>query len=107
MDFRVLPWVCPMELRNLVFSLECLVSNRRQALLGGIRLGGSATCNWLIYVSNFYTRDREPKDCLSTEYRRQSSEGYPTKVDSSVEIRVIENKKAIETHELDRFRPSV
>ena len=28
---------------NLVFSLECLVSNGRQALLGGIRLGGSAT----------------------------------------------------------------
>ena len=44
---------------------------------------------------------------LSTEYRRQSSERYPTKVDSSAEMRVIENKKAIETHELDRFRPSV
>ena len=26
-----------------MFSFECLVSNRRQALLGGIRLGGSAT----------------------------------------------------------------
>jgi len=44
---------------------------------------------------------------LSTEYRRQSSERYPTKVDSSAEMRVIENKKATETHELDRFRPSV
>ena len=44
---------------------------------------------------------------LSTEYRRQSSEGYPTKVDWSVEERVIKNKKATETHELYRFRPSV
>ena len=35
--------VCPTELCNLVFSLECLVSNGRRALLGGIRLGGSAT----------------------------------------------------------------
>ena len=35
--------VCPTELRNLMFSLECLVSNGRRALLGGIRLGGSAT----------------------------------------------------------------
>ena len=36
-------WVCSMEPLNLVFSLECLVSNGRQALLGGIRLGSSAT----------------------------------------------------------------
>ena len=43
MDFRILPWVCPMELRNLVFSLEYLVSNGGQVLLGGIRLGGFAT----------------------------------------------------------------
>ena len=35
--------VCSMELRNLVSSLEYLVSNGRQVLLGGIRLGGSAT----------------------------------------------------------------
>ena len=41
--FGFSPGVCPTELRNLVFSLECLVSNGRQALLGGIRLGGSAT----------------------------------------------------------------
>jgi len=34
--------VCPTELSNLVFSFGCLVSNGRQALLGGIRLGGSA-----------------------------------------------------------------
>ena len=43
MDFRVLPRGCPMELHNLVFSLEYLVFNGRQVLLGGIRLGGSAT----------------------------------------------------------------
>ena len=36
--------VCPTELRNLVFSLEYLVSNGRQVLIGGIRLGGFATC---------------------------------------------------------------
>ena len=30
-----------MEPSNLAFSPECLVSNGRQALLGGIRLGGS------------------------------------------------------------------
>ena len=44
---------------------------------------------------------------MSTKYRRQSSEGYPTKVDWSAEEHVIKNKKATETHELDRFRPSV
>ena len=43
MDFRVLPWGVPTELYNLVFSLEYLVFNGRQVLLGGIRLGGSAT----------------------------------------------------------------
>ena len=32
-----------MELRNLVSSLEYLVSNGGQVLLGGIRLGDSAT----------------------------------------------------------------
>ena len=31
--FGFSPRVCPMELSNLVFSLECLVSNGRQALL--------------------------------------------------------------------------
>ena len=36
--------VCPTEPSNLVFSFGCLVFNGRQALLGGIRLGGSATC---------------------------------------------------------------
>ena len=35
--------MCPTELRNLVFSLEYLVYNERRVLLGGIRLGGSAT----------------------------------------------------------------
>ena len=35
--------VCPTKLHNLVSSLEYLVSNRRRVLLGGIRLGGSAT----------------------------------------------------------------
>ena len=40
---------------------------------------------------------------LSTKDARQSSEGYPTKVDLSAEVRVIKNKKATETQELDRF----
>ena len=40
--------VCLTELCNLVFSLECLVSNGRQALLGGIRLGGSAIACHLV-----------------------------------------------------------
>ena len=31
--FGFSPRVCPTELSNLVFSLECLVSNGRQALL--------------------------------------------------------------------------
>ena len=31
--FRFSPGVCPTEPRNLVFFLECLVSNGRQALL--------------------------------------------------------------------------
>ena len=41
--FRFSRGVCLTEPSNLVFSPECLVSNRRRALLGGIRLGGSAT----------------------------------------------------------------
>ena len=41
--FGFSPGVCPMGPRDLVFSFECLVSNERRALLGGIRLGGSAT----------------------------------------------------------------
>ena len=41
--FGFSPGVCPTEPSNLVFSFGCLVSNRRQALLGGIRLGGSVT----------------------------------------------------------------
>ena len=41
--FRFFPGVCPTEPSNLVFSPKCLVSNGRRALLGGIRLGGSAT----------------------------------------------------------------
>ena len=40
---RFSPGVCPTEPSNLVFSFGCLVSNGRRALLGGIRLGGSAT----------------------------------------------------------------
>ena len=40
---------------------------------------------------------------LSIEYRRQSFEGYLTKVDLLAEKRVIENKKATKTQELDRF----
>ena len=34
--------VCLMELRSLVSSLGNLVSNGKQVLLGGIRLGSSA-----------------------------------------------------------------
>ena len=41
--FGFSPGVCPTELRNLVSSLGCLVSNGRRALSGDIRLGGSAT----------------------------------------------------------------
>ena len=40
--FGFSPRVCPTKLCNLVFSLECLVSNGRRALLEDIRLGGSA-----------------------------------------------------------------
>ena len=39
--------VCSMEPGNLVPSLEYLVSNGRQVLLGGIRLGGSATYGYM------------------------------------------------------------
>ena len=41
--FLFSPRVCPTEPCNLVSSLEYLVSNGRRVLLGGIRLGGSAT----------------------------------------------------------------
>ena len=42
--------VCSTELCNLVFSLEYLVSNGRRVLLGGIRLGGSATHFMILIV---------------------------------------------------------
>ena len=42
-----------MELRSLVSSLEYLVSNRRQILLGGIRLGGSTT---LVRSQTYYPK---------------------------------------------------
>ena len=41
--FGFSPRVCPTEPSNLVSSFGCLVYNGRQALLRGIRLGGSAT----------------------------------------------------------------
>ena len=41
--FGFFPRVCSTEPSNLVYSPECLMSNGRQALLGGIGLGGSAT----------------------------------------------------------------
>ena len=43
--FGFFPRMCPTEPSNLVFSFGCLVSNGRPALLGDIRLGGSATMN--------------------------------------------------------------
>ena len=41
MDFEFSLGVCSMEWHDLVHSLGYLVSNGRQVLLGGIRLGGS------------------------------------------------------------------
>jgi len=51
--FGFSPGVCPTEPSNLVFSFGWLVSNGRQALLEGIRLGGSATYSNknFVYVS--------------------------------------------------------
>ena len=43
---------------------------------------------------------------LSTEDTRQSSDGYPTKVDLLAQMREIKNNKVTETQELDRFGPS-
>ena len=60
MDFRVLPWVYSTELHNLVSSLEYFVSNGRQVLLGGIRLGGSVT---EVVVEDWYSDDE-----LLTQY---------------------------------------
>ena len=39
--FGFSPGLCLMEPSDLVLSPKCLVSKGRQALLGGIRLGGS------------------------------------------------------------------
>ena len=41
--FGFSPGVCPTGPCDLVFSLECLVSNGRQAFLGGIRIDDSTT----------------------------------------------------------------
>ena len=48
--FGFSPGVCPTEPSNLVFFLECLVSNGRQALLWGIRLGGSTIDSDLFWL---------------------------------------------------------
>ena len=42
--------MCSAELRSLVSSLEYLVSNERQVLLGDIRLGGSATMLYCVIL---------------------------------------------------------
>ena len=47
-----------MELRNLVSSFKYLVSNERQVLLGGIRLGSSATwysMDYRVYMGSSMT----------------------------------------------------
>ena len=102
--------VCPMKPCNLVSSLKYLLSNGRRALLKGIRLGGSAT----------FGEDEEPAKRTRTilfviEIARIPLPGAPIvdRISSAVlrgvshEGRLIKNKKAIETHELDRFRPPV
>ena len=48
--FGFSPGLCPTEPSNLVFSFGCLGSNERQALMGGIRLGGSAIADKLVLV---------------------------------------------------------
>ena len=79
------------------FSILCCLVDKHVLIMRGMRnpstyqLLPSKQTNHGLYVS--------------TEYYRQSSEGYPTKVDWSVEMRVIENK-ATKTQELDRFGPS-
>ena len=60
--FGFSPGVCPTEPSNLVFSLGCLVSNGRWALLGGIRLGGSAT----------FLNGLTPTGCLHTSWSSSS-----------------------------------
>jgi len=45
-----------MELHSLVSSLEYLVSNGRRVLLGGIRLGGSATHMYQTYVASIFAK---------------------------------------------------
>ena len=56
--------VCLTGPRNLVFSFECLVSNGRRALLGGIRLGGSATLPCA--HTQVCARDNKSVTCLET-----------------------------------------
>ena len=50
--FGFSPGVCPTRPRNLVSAIECLVSNGRRALLGGIRLGGSTIATFLVGLIN-------------------------------------------------------
>ena len=61
----------------------------------------------IVFCCNLRTEKTNWTLKVSIEYRRQSFEGYPTKVNWSIEVRVIKNKKATETQELDRFGPSV
>ena len=49
--------MCSTELRSLVSSLEYLVSNGRQVLLGGIRLDGSAIVGFYFSISQLHGED--------------------------------------------------
>ena len=57
--------VCSTELRSLVSSLKYLVSNEREVILGGIRLGGSAIVlqtSSLTLRRRFFTVEHRPSN---------------------------------------------
>ena len=85
MDFRVLPAVCPTEPSNLVFSFWCLVSNGRRALLGGIRLGSSAT------LTKSPSRLRRAEDLGVKIYDAETCKLSATNNDAELRVQILKS----------------
>ena len=94
-------WLSTVPVFPLVPTLvltSCLTWTSRYdwRIVWAIYNGGAAQC----WTKQWHARSP------STQYCRHCFEGYLTKVDWSVVVCIIKNKKATETQELDRFGPS-
>ena len=108
--FGFSPGVCPTEPSNLVFSFGCLVSNGRQALLGGIRLGGSATStaiSRLIMIILFFLMSycqNEPHDATNNVVKIDIATSCDDLIIESIEqSSSSKGKQVVEANDYDEF----